>query len=102
MPTRKHSFIWHSANTTKLWVKHDVRPYEVEEAFADAHAVVGPDARHSVVEDRYIVLGKTRKHRLLYIVFTVRQGRIRPISARTANREEVALYEEEINHSKVS
>ena len=69
MPTRKHSFIWDSANTTKLWVKHNVRPYEVEEAFADAHAVVGPDARHSVVEDRYIVLGKTRKHRLLYIVY---------------------------------
>src|SRR4051794_10017034 len=100
MSKKKHSFVWDAGNTTKLWVKHQVRPYEVEESFQDSNAVITRDDVHSLVEDRYILLGKTRKMRLLYIVFTVRAGRIRPISARSANRKEVAIYEE-VSSTKV-
>jgi uncharacterized protein len=99
---RKHySFLWDAANTTKLWSRHAVRPFEVEEAWNDPEALLAPDVKHSATEDRYILLGKSRKHRLLFIVFTVRAGRIRPLSARTASREEVALYEEETHRTKV-
>lgn len=101
MPRKRSSFIWDAANTTKLWVKHGVRPYEVEEAFTDQQAIIAPDTPHSVVEDRYMLLGKSRKHRVLSIIFTIREGRIRPISARTANREEVAVYEEEAGSTKI-
>ena len=101
MAKKHYAFLWDAANTTKLWSKHAVRPYEVEEAWQDPGALLAPDVKHSASEERYILLGKSRKHRLLYIVFTVRTGRIRPISARTANREEVALYEKKANRTKV-
>ena len=101
MGRKKISFIWDGANVTKIWIKHHVRSYGVEEAFRDKNAIIGKDTQHSEQEDRYILLGKTQKNHLLYIVFTVRGGRIRPISARTANRKEVVLYEEKINSTKV-
>jgi uncharacterized protein len=101
MAKKQYSFLWDAANTTKLWSRHAVRPFEVEEAWEDTHALLAPDSKHSTAEERYILLGKTHKHRVLFIVVTVRSGRIRPLSARTANREEVALYEEETHRTKV-
>lgn len=36
---------------------------------------------------------KTRQARLLYLVFTIRNGKVRIISARDINKKEVHLYE---------
>lgn len=44
-------------------------------------------------EERFILIGKTKKERVLFVVFTKRETRIRIISARDLNRKEGILYE---------
>ena len=39
-------------------------------------------------------VGKTKTGRLLFVVFTIRENRVRIISARDVNKKEVHLYEE--------
>ena len=53
-----------------------------------------PDPKHSEREVRKVVAGRTRKGRLLFIVYTTRNNLIRIISARDLNkRREGDLYE---------
>ena len=51
------------------------------------------DPVHSEDEDRYIALGESQRRRLLVVVFTDRDDRIRIISARVATRPERRNYE---------
>ncbi len=85
-------FQWDSGNSHKN-EKHKVINTEIEEVFNDRDKVMSPDVKHSNSEQRYILLGKTKKNRLLYIVFTVRKGSVRVISARDINKKEASLYE---------
>lgn len=87
------SFQWDKANINKNLVKHNVSNEEIEEAFFDLHKRVLTDHLHSNKENRHIVLGRTSKKRLLFIVFTVRNDTVRVISARDLNRKERYLYE---------
>jgi len=82
-------FIWDKGNKDKNWLKHRVSNQEGEEAFFDENKKITKD-----LEKRYILLGKTKKNRLLFIVFTIRNKKIRVISARDINKKEVYLYEE--------
>lgn len=95
MTQKKVKFEWDKYNTVKNWAKHEVRPYEAEEAFIDQFAIILNDEIHSGLERRYILIGKTRKHRVLYIVFMIRNRRVRVISTRTAHKKEVSIYEKE-------
>lgn len=52
------------------------------------------DKLHSDGEERFRIVGKTKKGRLLFIAFTIRKSKIRVISARNINKKEVYLYEE--------
>ena len=88
-------FKWDDGNKDKNWLKHQVSTTEAEEAFFDANKKLATDIIHSFEhEKRYILLGKTRLERLLFIVFTIRDNNIRLISARDLNRKEAPLYEE--------
>lgn len=87
-------FDWDSANSNKNKRKHDVEDWECEEVFFDSKKVILKDKLHSEVEERFILLGKTSKKRLLYIVFTTRNHKIRVISARDVTKgKEIELYE---------
>lgn len=86
-------FEWDKGNIDKN-KKHKVQDREAEEVFFDENKVVYKDSLHSKYEDRFIALGKTRKDRLLYVVFTKRGKKIRLISGRDINKKEVKLYEE--------
>jgi uncharacterized DUF497 family protein len=46
-----------------------------------------------VGEERLCIVGPSSDGRMLSIVFTLRDGRVRPISGRTASRKERGLYE---------
>lgn len=85
-------FEWDKGNIDKN-KKHKVEDRKVEEVFFDDRKVVLKDTLHSGFEKRFIILGLTKKARLLYIVFTIRKERIRIISARNAIKREVHLYE---------
>ncbi len=93
--TKKEAFefIWDKGNIDKNLKRHGITNEESEEAFFDENKVIIKDVLHSEKEKRYILLGKTKKEKLLYVVFTVRGKKIRIISARVINKKEVSLYE---------
>ena len=86
------TFEWDEGNSTKSWVKHKVSVKEQEQAFFDKHKRAFEDAEHSHIEERFILFGKTNKRRKLIIAFTIRDEKIRCISARPMNRKEVPIY----------
>jgi uncharacterized DUF497 family protein len=89
-----HEFEWNKGNKDKNWLKHKVKNEECEEIFFDKKKKILKDVLHSGKEKRFIILGKTKKERLLFVVFTIRNKKVRVISARDVNKKEVILYEE--------
>jgi uncharacterized DUF497 family protein len=89
-------FDWNEANLTKNWEKHRVTPWECEQAFFNLPLVVADDAAHSTVEPHYYVLGQTDARRRLFLVFTIRERRIRVISARDMSAKERRTYHEQV------
>ncbi len=61
-------------------------------AFLDPHRIVVQDRRRDYGEDRYRLLGAI-DGRAYVVVYTVRDSTVRIISARRANRKEVANHE---------
>lgn len=87
-------FEWDKGNRSKNWLKHRVSDVECEEVFFDHTKKVARDAFHSGREARYMLIGKTKIGRVLFVVFTMRKHKVRVISARDLNRKEQCLYEE--------
>lgn len=85
-------FDWDRGNTGKNFIKHKVKDEECEEVFFDPRKKLLKDTLHSKKEVRYIILGKTKKQRLLFIVFAIREEKIRVISARDVNQKERSFY----------
>jgi len=85
-------FEWDQGNIEKNWLSHRVTPQEAEQVFFNAPLVVADNIKHSRTEKRYFVLGQTDEDRPLFIEFTVRNGRLRVISARDMNRKERMVY----------
>ncbi len=86
-------FAWDKGNISKNWLKHKVDTTEAEEVFFDLSKLEFGDPTHSSLETRHIVIGKTKRGRMLYIAYTLRNNRIRIISARDINSKERKLYE---------
>ena len=87
-------FEWDAANSDKNWLSHQVRQAEAEQALLNRPLVMAPDVRHSPHERRFVTLGRTDRGRPLAIVFTVRDNRVRVISARPMSRAERQVYGE--------
>lgn len=87
-------FVWDKGNQDKNWRKHKVANNECEEAFTDKNKKIYKDELHSDGEKRFILLGKTKKRRLLFVAFTQRGKKARVISARDINKQKARkLYE---------
>jgi len=89
-------FEWDTGNSVKNTKKHGVANSETEEVFFDRKKKVNKDTLHSNTETRHILLGKTKKGKILFVVFTIRKSAIRVISSRHINKKEVHLYEKTI------
>lgn len=86
-------FEWDEWNIEKNRALHHVMPEEQEQVFFDENKVIYEDKGHSLSEERrLIIIGKTKTGRLLYEAFTLRNGKIRIISARDLNKKEVNLF----------
>ena len=95
-------FEWDAGNEQKNWLAHGVAAEEAEEPFFAKEQLILDDIEHSsATEQRYILIGKSGGGRMLFIVYTLREERIRIISARDANRKEVLFYEEALKPAKV-
>jgi uncharacterized protein len=85
----REQFDWDDGNLDHL--RRSISPEEVEEAVCDprrrsarAYGVEG--------ERRWALVGATEDERILFVVYTYRSGRIRPISARDATSMERRQY----------
>lgn len=87
-------FDWNKHNQFKNWEKHKVKYQECEQVFFNKPISLLYDKKHSQVEERFVVLGITDAKRKLIITFTIRNQKIRVISARNQSRKERRLYEQ--------
>lgn len=87
-------FEWDSnKNRSNQW-KHGISFEEAETVFYDEEALVIDDPDHSEEEDRFIILGLSRKANLLVVCHCYRESEtvIRIISARKATKTESSYY----------
>ena len=84
-------FEWDEAKAARNLKKHHVSFEDARLVFADAYAVERLDERANYGEDRMVVIGRA-KGRLLTVVYTERDERIRIISARKAGKQEIDDY----------
>jgi len=85
-------FEWDQGNLTKNWDQHDVSSGECEQIFFNRPLIIKRDKKHSKAENRYYVLGRTNVNRLLFAVCTVRNDKLRIISARDMTDAEIERY----------
>lgn len=87
-------FEWDEGNSTKSLLKHGVNAQETEEVFLGRMAVpLGVQIEPIVDEQRLGIVGPTWENRFLTVIFTIREGRVRPISSRPSNQKERKIYE---------
>ncbi|GAP98116.1 BrnT family toxin [Leptolyngbya sp. NIES-2104] len=87
-------FEWDEVKAVRNLSKHGVSFEEAKTVFDDPLYVDFYDSDHSEEEDRYLIIGQSKRGRLLIASYTEREGSIRLISARAATRSEREAYEE--------
>jgi uncharacterized protein len=90
-------FEWDPVKARANLRRHGVSFEEATTAFDDELAMTMPDPVHSIGEERFVLLGRTNRDRLVVVAFTDRDVNIpivRIISARVADRGERYEYEE--------
>ncbi len=86
-------FEWDDGNIYKNEKKHGIKWQEIEEVFFNEPLLIYEDFKHSKDECRCYALGKTDEEKMLFVVFTKRNKKIRVISARKMNKKEREIYE---------
>jgi len=88
-------FVWDPEKNDINFKKHGIDFYEAETVFEDEKAVIIYDEIHSDIEDRFIIIGISRKLRELIVCYCYRNGEeiTRIISARRATKIEFRHYE---------
>jgi len=89
----KH-FDWDRSKNIANINKHGISFKEAATVFQDVNSIEFDDLKHSQDEDRFVVIGKSRRLRLLVVCHCYREYNtvIRIISARGANVQEMEFY----------
>jgi len=87
-------FEWDEAKARDNLKKHKVGFDEGKTIFNDPFLLTFPDIDTSDAEERYVNIGLSIRDRVLVLIHTERQGRIRIISCRKASARERRHYEE--------
>lgn len=87
-------FEWDDDKANSNLSKHGISFNEAKTVFYDDMAMQFYDDEHSVLEDRFIMLGLSSQLRLLVVVYCERDNAnlIRIISARKATKNESKFY----------
>ena len=97
LSTIMFSFDWDEGNATKNLIKHGVECGIIESVFYDNEILaLGKQYEPDFLEPRFAIIGKAIDGKIYFVCFTIRQSKIRPISARIANWSERIIYEQEI------
>ena len=84
-------FDWDKHNQYKNLIKHKVNYKESEQVLFNEPKIT-IDIKHSTKEKRFTAFGITDEKRPLYITFTIRNKKIRIISARPMSKNERKYY----------
>ncbi len=93
-------FEWDTNKAKKNIKIHGVSFDEASTAFKDTLSLTIYDPLHSDEEDRFVLIGDSYRNRLLVVVHTVREDKIRIISARKVIKNERKQYEENAKRSR--
>lgn len=88
--TFSDDFDWDEANVGHV-VRHGVEPWEAEEAVLDPYRIAF-STRKTLGERRFALVGATESGRMLFVVYTQRGAKVRPITARDADDGEKHRY----------
>ena len=91
MPLR---FAWDARKAQANSRKHGVSFAVAATAFEDPLSITVPDPNHSVDEQRFILIRRSRQQHIVVVAHVERDDTIRIISARSASRRERIVYEE--------
>lgn len=91
--THNQQFVCNVSKRQSNVLKHGIDLVFASRAFFDPNAIISFDTGHSLLEERFTLIGLGDAYRLLFIVYTISDGRIRLISARKANKREYQQYE---------
>jgi uncharacterized DUF497 family protein len=89
------NFEWDPQKAARNLAKHGISFQEAESVFGDPLGRITTDPRHSIEEDRCVLLGLSSARRLLTVMFVDRSEAVRLISARRATPRERRDYEKE-------
>jgi len=88
-------FTWDSKKAARNCKVHDgVAFEEATTVFRDPLAYIFDDDKHADEETRELMIGYSKRNRLLIVSFTERSDVIRIISARKADADEQRAYEQ--------
>jgi uncharacterized protein len=88
------NFAWDDEKAAQNWRDHAVTFAMAREAFRDPFAVEWEDIGQRRNEERYSMIGMV-ENRLLFVGCTIRDGKIRIVTARKAEPYERRRYHEE-------
>ncbi len=84
---------WDNGNREKCQ-RHGVTIAEIEEIFARPVLIIN-DPHDAQTERRFRAIGTTTQGRKLFVVFTWRGQKIRPLSARYMHQREISRYDQD-------
>ena len=88
-------FRWDPWKAAANFKKHEIDFHEAATALDDPLSTTFPDTDHSsLVEPRFVTIGRSNQGRILVVVHTDGDLMIRLITARRATRHERRFYEE--------
>ena len=89
-------FEWDTNKAKANIIKHGVSFEEAATVFDDECAILFDDPDHSILEERFLIIGLSVNARVLTVCHCVRfnERMIRIISARKATKNEIAQYRE--------
>lgn len=80
-------FEWDLGNLEHI-KKHKVSSEECEQVFVYSEVKVSKDIKHSFLEERYKAFGTTLGRRSLAVIFTIRENKLRVLTARDQSKKE--------------
>jgi hypothetical protein len=88
-------FSWDPVKAIANLRKHGISFPEAATAFGDPLSITIPDPDHSSGEERFLLIGLTKRGRLVVVAHREHGDEIRLINARRATRRERKTYEED-------
>jgi uncharacterized DUF497 family protein len=82
-------FDWDTNNIKHLFEDHPQRKLsikEIESVYYDNDAIVEENTLNNRGERKYVIKGLSNQNRILFVMFVIRDGHIRPFSAREDRR----------------